>query len=335
MNPNELETYLYSVASQRLPLSLMIWGPPGVGKSSIVRSVSAREGIGIQDLRLSQLAPTDLRGLPVPEDGVSRWYPPEFLPRSGEGIIFLDEINMAPPAMQGVAQQLILDRKVGSYSVPDGWLIWAAGNRKSDRASVYDMPSALGNRFIHLNVEPDVDSFKRWAIENRLAESILAFLSFRPQLLHRIDPQHNNWPSPRSWVMAHQLLGAGLDVAPAIGDAAAGEYRAFCAVYNDLPDLDAIVAGNAGASRFLKEPSARYAIILGLTVRAKTPEQTVHALRWLIGKAGPEWLQLFFNDVFRKLREDGQFGEFARLASGDAAIKEFLADNRSVLSGTA
>lgn len=335
MSPQELETYLCGAANRRLQLSLMIWGPPGVGKSSIVAAVAEREAIGLQDLRLSQLAPTDLRGLPVPENGVSRWYPPEFLPRSGKGILFLDEINMAPPAMQSVAQQLILDRRVGGYTVPDGWLIWAAGNRKSDRASVYDMPSALGNRFIHLQVEPDIESFRRWAINARIAESILAFLAFRPELLHRIDPQHNNWPSPRSWTMANALLGAKLDIAPAIGEAAAGEYRAFCTVYKDLPDLDAIVTGEAGAARFLAEPSARYATILGLVMRSDTPERSVNALRWLIGKAGPEWLQLFFNDVFRTLREKGMFGEFANIAGQDAAIKAFLAENRGLVSGGA
>ena len=113
MTPTELQTWLAGVAQNRLPLSVMIWGPPGIGKSSIVSQAAAGQDMQILDLRLSQLAPTDLRGLPVPEDGISRWYPPEFLPRDGQGVLFLDEINMAPPAMQGVAQQLILDRRVG------------------------------------------------------------------------------------------------------------------------------------------------------------------------------------------------------------------------------
>ena len=82
------------------------------------------------DLRLSQLAPTDLRGLPVAREGHSEWYPPKFLPRMGERILFLDEFNMAVPVMQGIAQQLILERKVGNYILPEGWLIWAA--RKID-----------------------------------------------------------------------------------------------------------------------------------------------------------------------------------------------------------
>lgn len=139
--PEALAGSLTAILSNEIKLSLMIWGPPGVGKSSIVAQCATENGLDLIDLRLSQLAPTDLRGLPVPVDRVCTWYPPEFLPRDGRGILFLDEINMAPPAMQGIAQQLILDRKVGSYEVPDGWFVWAAGNRKEDKASVFDLPT--------------------------------------------------------------------------------------------------------------------------------------------------------------------------------------------------
>lgn len=328
MTPAELSVFLSNFIDRQLRLSVMIWGPPGVGKSSIVSEVARAAGLATVDLRLSQLAPTDLRGLPVAEDGLSRWYPPEFLPRDGAGVLFLDEINMAPPAMQGVAQQLILDRRVGAYTVPDGWLIWAAGNRKSDRASVFDMPSALANRFIHLHVEPDLDSFRRWAVEHNVVEQVIAFLAFRPQLLHSIDPRNDSWPSPRSWEMANALFGAGLDLAPAIGEAAASEFRAFASVYDQLPDLDAIAAGNAGDSKFLGEPSTRYATTLGLALRADEPQRVVNAMRWMIDSAEREWVQLFYSDVFAQLRSKNQFGEFARLASGDEQIKVFLADNR-------
>ncbi len=113
MTPQELLPYLSRLVEHQLQLSLMLWGPPGIGKSSIVAEVARQHDLQLVDLRLSQLAPTDLRGLPVAENGVSRWFPPEFLPTEGRGILFLDEINMAPPAMQGIAQQLILDRQVG------------------------------------------------------------------------------------------------------------------------------------------------------------------------------------------------------------------------------
>src|ERR1043165_8782300 len=114
MNPAELSAFLATLVRHQAKLSTMIWGPPGIGKSSIVAQTAQAHDLEMIDLRLSQLAPTDLRGLPVAdhEERISRWYPPEFLPRTGRGILFLDEVNLAPPAIQGIAQQLILDRRV-------------------------------------------------------------------------------------------------------------------------------------------------------------------------------------------------------------------------------
>jgi hypothetical protein len=234
--------------------------------------------------------------------------------------------------MQGVAQQLILDRRVGGYRVPDGWLIWAAGNRKADRAAVFDMPSALANRFVHLDVAPDLESFKRWGLANGISERILAFLSFRPSLLHRIDPERPAWPSPRSWAMANALLGVDLAIAPAVGDPAAGEFIAFNEVYANLPDLGAILAGKNSVA-FPTEPSARYAVVLGLLVRAESAEQTLNALRWMVASAGREWVQLFVMDAFRLLRERGQFGSITRQMAADPKLKAFAAEFRDLLFG--
>jgi MoxR-like ATPase len=278
MTPSDLSSYLNILITQNVNLALMLWGPPGVGKSSIVQQVAQHHTLEFIDLRLSQLAPTDLRGLPVPENGISKWFPPEFLPTTGRGILFLDELNMAPPAMQGMAQQLILDRKVGSYTVPDGWFIWAAGNRKEDRASVFDMPAPLANRFIHLSLEPDLDSFKAYALSSQssgdplnrgIHERILAFLSFRSNLLHKLEGREPAWPSPRSWVMASQLLHANLDLEPAVGAGAAAEFRAYCQLYNTMPDLNPILEGRGSSIPFPSEPSVRYAATLGLTVRVR------------------------------------------------------------------
>src|SRR5690349_9661504 len=175
MKPADLTTFLDTLVSNQVKLSTMIWGPPGIGKSSIVAQVAAAHGLACIDLRLSQLAPTDLRGLPVAKAGRSRWYPPEFLPSEGAGVLFLDEINLAPPTMQGMAQQLILDRRVGSYAVPPGWFIWAAGNRDEDRAAVFEMPAPLANRFLHVDVAPDFENFKSYAMATNVHEQIVAF----------------------------------------------------------------------------------------------------------------------------------------------------------------
>ena len=164
MNPAQLTHYLTTLVEKKILRSVMVWGPPGIGKSETVAAVAKEFGIGLIDLRLSQLAPTDLRGLPVAdhESKTSRWYAPEFLPRKGSGILFLDEFNMAPPAIQGIAQQLILDRCVGNYTLPDGWLVWAAGNRAEDGAAVFSMPSAIQNRFVHVTVTATFESYRQW-----------------------------------------------------------------------------------------------------------------------------------------------------------------------------
>jgi MoxR-like ATPase len=332
MRPSDLANYLDALVHNHLMLSTMIWGPPGIGKSSIVAQTATRHNLGCIDLRLSQLAPTDLRGLPVPENGVSRWYPPEFLPRDGAGILFLDELNLAPPAMQGMAQQLILDRRVGSYAVPDGWFIWAAGNRKEDRAAVFDMPAPLANRFVHLDVEPDFESFKAFALEHGVHEQIVAFLSFRTTLLHQLDPRQPAWPSPRSWVMAASLHNVGLDIAPVIGAAAAAEFAAFIALYAALPDLETILRGAGMAIPFPAEPSARYATTIGLTMRAADAAAAHHAFTWLADQAAAEWVQLFAADIFRRMRANGQMGALAQLVMNDNRLQGFLKDYQRLMS---
>jgi MoxR-like ATPase len=332
MSPSALRQYLEGLVQHSLMLSTMIWGPPGIGKSSVVAQTAAAHGLPCIDVRLSQLAPTDLRGLPVAADGVARWYPPEFLPREGAGVLFLDELNLAPPAMQGMAQQLILDRRVGSYTVPADWYIWAAGNRKEDRAAVFDMPAPLANRFVHLEVEPDLESFKAYALLEGVQEEIVAFLSFRPTLLHKIDPQQPAWPSPRSWMMASRLLRAGLAIAPVVGVGTAEEFGAYTNLYQQLPDLERILQGAGAGVAFPREPSVRYAITIGLTVRATEVQAALHAFRWLADVAAPEWVQLYATDLFRLLRARGQFGALVAQVERDPALQRFLSYYQQLLT---
>ncbi|NTW00360.1 MAG: MoxR family ATPase [Oscillochloris sp.] len=331
MKPSALAAYLDRLVTNQIMLSTMIWGPPGIGKSSIVAQTAAAHELEFIDVRLSQLAPTDLRGLPVPENGVARWYPPEFLPRAGQGILFLDELNMAPPTMQGMAQQLILDRRVGSYTVPAGWFIWAAGNRKEDRAAVFDMPAPLANRFVHLEVTPDFESFKAYALSRGMHEQILAFLSFRTSLLHHMDPQQPAWPSPRSWEMASRLHSVGLDVAPVVGQGAAAEFRAFIDLYANMVDLDVILRGDGSELAFPTEPSQRYALTVGLCVRSQNAIQAYNGFRWLADKASPEWVQLYVLDLFQQMRARSQMGDLARLFQQDARLQAFMQDYRKLM----
>jgi MoxR-like ATPase len=323
MTPLELEDYLSRLIAADLKLAVMLWGAPGIGKSSIVRQIAQTHHLEFVDVRLSQLAPTDLRGLPVADGGVAKWFPPEFLPTAGRGILFLDELNMAAPTMQGIAQQLILDRAVGSYTLPDGWFVWAAGNRREDRASVFEMPAPLSNRFLHLEVAVDLESFKRYALKNNLNERIIAFLAFRPNLLHAPDTVRPAWASPRSWEMASRLLNAGLSLAPAVGEATEAEFRAFERIYQSLPEIEAILSGNKNCV-FPTEPSARYAITIGLAARATDALEVQNALAWLVDNAEVEWVHFFTQDAFAKLRHNGRLGELTVLLEREPRLRGFL-----------
>ncbi len=332
MTPTELTSYLATLLAREINNSVMIWGAPGIGKSSIVKQLAQDHQLDFVDLRLSQLAPTDLRGLPVPEAGITHWAPPEFLPREGRGILFLDEINMAPPAMQGVAQQLILDRQVGNYQVPDGWYIWSAGNRKEDRAGVFDMPAPLANRFIHLETEVSIDSFRQYAFDVGISHRMIGFLAFRPDLLHKMLPNEMAWPSPRSWESADVLHQAGLNIETAVGISAAAEFYAYLEVTENIPDIKAIVAGSQ-QSKFPTEVSLRYATTMSLVGHSDDAEKALHAMRWLVDHASPEWVQLYATDAFPVLRKKDVMTAVQTQMLQEAKLTEFLTTYAQLMAG--
>lgn len=237
---------------------VMLWGPPGVGKSQMVAQVASEHHAPVIDVRLSQMEPSDLRGIPFRVDNRVEWAVPALLPsteRHGtRGILFLDEITSAPPAVSAAAYQLILDRRLGEYAVPEQWAIFAAGNRQGDRGVTYTMPAPLANRFSHFEVDTHLDDWVAWAYANGIDERVIAFLRFRPELLFDFDPSHNPvaFPSPRSWEFVHrglrkfedhpQLLQGALQAC--VGPAAGIELHAFVNSLDQMPDLDAILDGD-------------------------------------------------------------------------------------------
>ena len=236
---------------------VMLWGPPGVGKSQIVAQVGQALDLPMIDIRLSQMEPSDLRGIPFKQGDKVEWAVPSMLPDGDNhgpaGILFLDEINAAAPSVSAAAYQLILDRRLGNYQVPPGWAIFAAGNRQGDRGVTYAMPAPLANRFSHYEVDLNLDDWVAWAYSHGIDERIIGFLRFRPELLFDFDAAQNPiaFPSPRSWEFAHRALQKFSDqpdliagsLQACVGQAAAIECHAFIESLDQMPDLERILAG--------------------------------------------------------------------------------------------
>jgi len=254
MKPRELQSFLQIVIDTKEPL--FIWGPPGIGKSAIVKQVAQKNGLELIDLRATLLDPVDLRGVPVPQQQrkLTIWLRPSFLPKDGAGILFLDELTSAPPAVQAACYQLVLDRRVGEHELPPNWVVVAAGNREGEGV-VFKMPPALANRFIHVELEPDLDDWVGWALNAGIEDEVIAFLRFRPELLFKFDPTRFNekaFPTPRTWEKVSKILSSfkhtstsnGLlweAVRGCVGEGPATEFCAYLKVFSKIPSFEEIL----------------------------------------------------------------------------------------------
>lgn len=236
VNHNQTREHLIACYKARLPL--FIWGETGIGKSDTVRQAAKELDVDIIDVRISQLDPSDLRGLPKYSDGeeTTRWLPPNWLPREGKGILLLDELNLAPPSIQSTAYQLILDRKIGDYVLPDGWIVVGAGNRAEDRANVFTMAAPLRNRLLQITLRsPGIEEWSDWALENDIDKDIIAFLFWKKSYLNNFqeDKDASVFATPRSWYFTSRLIGANGKgdikqlAASAVGEGVAREFQAF------------------------------------------------------------------------------------------------------------
>lgn len=291
MTPNNIAATLPHLFGAKL--SVFIKGAVGVGKSSVVHQVGRELGIEVRDtIRASQMDPTDIKGFPAPNlaDGTMHWLAPSFLPptmvkgkggkmvpNDSKGILFLDELTSGPPAVQAACYQLMLDRKVGEYTLPDGWAIVAAGNREIDRSIVNKMPAALANRMVQINYDVDIESFVGWALNNEISAETIAFLRFRDVLLHNFQPDSKEaaFATPRSWAFADKIKGFPIDMGQklellkgTVGEGPASEYVAFCDMASQLPSRDHIALDPLKAP-VPESPGAQYAVTTMLSVGTK------------------------------------------------------------------
>ncbi len=275
VSPNEAKRSLRKCIKIKRPV--FMWGPPGIGKSDIVKQIGYEQDRDVIDVRLSLWDPTDIKGIPYfnPETRTMTWAPPSELPTdpNSNAILFLDELNSAAPATQAAAYQLILNRRVGTYILPDGVSIVAAGNREADKGVTFRMPAPLANRFLHLELRHDFDDWLSWATANKVHEQVVGYLGFAKQDLYDFDPKSasRSFATPRSWSFVSDLLndddldeGTLTDlVSGAIGEGLAVKFMAHRKVAKQMPNPSDILAGKVSKCN-IKEISAMYSLSISM-----------------------------------------------------------------------
>lgn len=317
MSPSDLVRALTALVPTRKPV--LVTGPPGVGKSSIVRQVARALDYDLIDLRAVLLDPCDVRGLPTVRDGRVEWCPPGFLPLTGKvsrpGIIFLDELPQAAPLVQSSLLQGVLDYRIGEASIDPAWTWVAAGNRQEDRAGANRLISPLLNRLLHLDLEVSAEDWQEWAAAAGIAPEVRAFLRFKPKLLFDFDPTTNPraFPTPRSWSFVSDVLPhtprhlVHPVVAGCVGEGPAAEFYGFLELYQQLPDIDAVLASPT-TSGIPKEPSVLYALLGALVEKVRADRSKAGAYAKYATRLPDEYGMLGLRDLLAATSRKGPNG---------------------------
>jgi MoxR-like ATPase len=284
VTPNGAKASIKHALKKKRPIFL--WGAPGIGKSDIIRQITNTfSNSHLIDIRLSLWEPTDIKGIPYfdSNSGTMVWGAPEELPSEEFAaqfdhiVLFLDEMNSAAPSVQAAAYQLILNRRVGTYKLPDNVMIVAAGNREADKGVTYRMPAPLANRFIHLELAVNFDDWFQWAVDNKEHRDVVGFLQFSKKDLYDFDPRASSraFATPRSWSFVSELLEDDLDestttdlVAGAVGEGLAVKFMAHRRVASSMPNPTDILKGTVKELK-TKEISAMYSLTVSLCYELK------------------------------------------------------------------
>jgi len=265
---------------------VFLWGPPGIGKSEVIAEITQELNGHMIDLRMAQMEPTDIRGIPFfnKDLGKMDWAPPIDLPDEELAsqypivVLFLDEMNSASPAVQAAGYQLILNRRVGKYKLPDNVVMVAAGNRESDKGVTYRMPMPLANRFVHLEMKADFNSWQAWAVNNKIHKDVVGYLSFAKQDLYDFDNKSSSraFATPRTWTFVSEML-ADEDtdndtlfnlIAGTIGEGLAVKFAAHRKLSGKMPQPADILSGKVKDLE-VKEVSAMYSLAMSMCYELK------------------------------------------------------------------
>jgi hypothetical protein len=294
VRPGEVKPIVLRSIKAKRPI--FIWGPPGIGKSELVEGIVDSGELGnafLIDLRLALMEPTDLRGYPFrnPDTNTMEWAPAADLPNQEFAdqydtiVLFLDELNSAPPSVQAAAYQLVLNKKIGQYHLPSNVVIVAAGNRETDRGVTYRMPAPLANRFRHVNMDVNFEDWQRWAINNDVHADVIGYLSFAKQDLFNFDPKTSSqaFATPRSWVFTSEMLevdgfdGASnreqkAEIAGSIGEGMAIKFIEHRKIAGNLPNPTDVINGKVDKldKKVATEISAKYSLVVSIAYELNT-----------------------------------------------------------------
>ena len=285
VSPNRAKKSIVRAMQKKRPIFL--WGPPGIGKSDIIAQITnSLPNSYLIDIRLSLWEPTDIKGIPYfdSNSGTMVWGAPSELPSEELAsqydniVVFFDEMNSAAPAVQAAAYQLILNRRVGQYKLPDNVIIVAAGNREADKGVTYRMPAPLANRFVHLELAVNFDDWFEWAVSNKVNKDVVGYLQFAKQDLYDFDPKSpsRSFATPRSWSFVSELLeeedtdeSTTTDlVAGAVGEGLAVKFMAHRKVAANMPNPSDILEGKVKEIK-TQEISAKYSLTVSLCYELK------------------------------------------------------------------
>jgi hypothetical protein len=251
IRPGELVDFLLNIASVR---PVFIWGPPGIGKSSLVEQFAIETGLDVVTLLGTQLAPEDLIGVPQISDGKSRFCPPESIAREDAYLLFLDELNASSTEVQKAFYSLIHDRRLGNYKLHKNSVVIGAGNRQHDQAITRQMSSALINRMVHVELKPDPKDWLAWAAKNDLHPDVIDYIKMKPDQLF-ISPPKTQEPfsTPRSWHILSDCLksyGDSINVARVwllaqgvLSPSHAAQFKTFVQMRREKVNIEELLRG--------------------------------------------------------------------------------------------
>lgn len=275
LTPKSLTPFLLNVAPV---LPVFIWGPPGIGKSALVRSFAEAVGLPCVSLLGSQLAPEDIIGVPQIMEGKSRFCPPTMIARDDPYCLFLDELNACSHEVQKAFYSLILDRRIGEFNLPAGTIVIGAGNRAEDAAITRPLSSALINRLVHVQLRASARDWLEWATGAGVNELVVSYITNRSDHLWSKPPKHEEpFSTPRSWDMLAKAIdahGAAITLeeiktlaSGLLTPAHAQQFVAFAKLRERQHDLNAILKGERGWPEKPEERDILYFLVQQLRDR--------------------------------------------------------------------